>query len=73
MAGAVLQNNFMIPSLRMTITWTGIMGDSEPNLAALLDAAGGADRFYNFYRILMRGLEMWGLRTPGHSKLIRWI
>ncbi|KAJ5103774.1 beta-lactamase/transpeptidase-like protein [Penicillium argentinense] len=51
MAGALLQNNFMIPSLDMTVTWTGIIGDSEPNLSALLGAApGGIDsiRFFAF-------------------------
>jgi CubicO group peptidase (beta-lactamase class C family) len=69
MAGAVLQNNFMIPSLDMTVTWTGILGDSEPNLSALLDAAPGADRFYTFFRILMRGVKDVDVPDPGPFKV----
>ncbi|KFY22845.1 hypothetical protein V491_02698 [Pseudogymnoascus sp. VKM F-3775] len=56
MAGALQQNNFMIPSLGITVTWTGVFGDTEPNLAALLSTAPGADLYYNFFRILMRGV-----------------
>ena len=29
MVGALQQNNFMIPSLHMTVTWTGVLGDTR--------------------------------------------
>ncbi|KAL4889789.1 beta-lactamase/transpeptidase-like protein [Aspergillus ambiguus] len=55
MVGALQQNNFMIPSLNMTVTWTGLLGDTAPNLSVLLSAAPG-DLYYNFFRILMRAV-----------------
>jgi CubicO group peptidase (beta-lactamase class C family) len=58
MVGALQQNNFMIPSLHMTVTWTGLLGDTTPNLAGLISASGAAsDLYYNFFRILMSGVE----------------
>jgi CubicO group peptidase (beta-lactamase class C family) len=66
MVGALQQNNFMIPSLRMTVTWTGVLGDTPLNLAGLLSASAGAsDLYYNFFRILMRGVRDVPVPDPG--------
>ncbi len=66
MVGALQQNNFMIPSLHMTVTWTGVLGDTTPNLAGLLSASGaGSDLYYNFFRILMSGVEDQHIPDPG--------
>lgn len=66
MVGALQQNNFMIPSLNMTVTWTGAFGDTTPNLAGLLSASGAAsDLYYNFFRILMGGVEDRHIPDPG--------
>jgi CubicO group peptidase (beta-lactamase class C family) len=65
MVGALQQNNFMIPSLGITVTWSGVLGDTEPNLSAILSAAPGADLYYNFFRILMRGVEDVHIPDPG--------
>jgi CubicO group peptidase (beta-lactamase class C family) len=66
MVGALQQNNFMIPSLHMTITWTGVLGDTTPNLAGLLSASGAAsDLYYNFFRILMSAVEDVHVPDPG--------
>ncbi|TNC29664.1 serine hydrolase domain-containing protein [Amycolatopsis alkalitolerans] len=65
MVGALQQNNFMIPSLHMTVTWTGAFGDTAPNLAGLLSAAPGADLYYNFFRILLRGVRDVHVPDPG--------
>jgi CubicO group peptidase (beta-lactamase class C family) len=66
MVGALQQNNFMIPSLNMTVTWTGVLGDTTPNLAGLLSASGAAsDLYYNFFRILMGGVEDRHIPDPG--------
>jgi hypothetical protein len=64
MVGALQQNNFIIPSLGITITWTGVLGDTEPNLSVLLSATPG-DLYYNFFRILMRGVEDVQVPDPG--------
>ncbi|KFY43891.1 hypothetical protein V494_01767 [Pseudogymnoascus sp. VKM F-4513 (FW-928)] len=65
MVGAFQQNNFMIPSLGITVTWTGVLGDTNPNLAALLSTAPGGDLYYNFFRILMRGVTDVQVADPG--------
>jgi CubicO group peptidase (beta-lactamase class C family) len=56
MVGALQQNNFMIPSLNITVTWTGTFGDTAPDISALLSALP-ADLYYNFFRILMKGVQ----------------
>jgi CubicO group peptidase (beta-lactamase class C family) len=65
MVGALQQNNFMIPSLHMTVTWTGVLGDSAPNLAVLLSASPASNLYYNFFRILMRGVRDVHVPDPG--------
>lgn len=67
MVGALQQNNFIIPSLGITVTWTGVLGDTEPNLSVLLSATPG-DLYYNFFRILMRGVEDVQVPDPGPFK-----
>lgn len=56
MIGAFHQTNFMIPSLDMTVTWTGFLGDTELNLAALL-SAGPGDLYNNFFSLLMEAVK----------------
>lgn len=56
MVKALQQNNFMIPSLNMTVTWTGVFGDTAPNLSVLLSATPG-NLYYDFFRILMRAVS----------------
>ncbi|MCW2750738.1 MAG: hypothetical protein JWR83_1848, partial [Aeromicrobium sp.] len=66
MVGALQQNNFIIPSLHMTVTWTGVLGDTSVNLAGLLSASGtGSDLYYNFFRLLMRGVQDQQIADPG--------
>ncbi|HEX3794526.1 MAG TPA: serine hydrolase [Acidimicrobiales bacterium] len=66
MVGALQQNNFMIPSLHMTVTWTGAFGDTTPNLAGLLSASGAASNLYDtFFRILMSGVQDQHVPDPG--------
>jgi hypothetical protein len=66
MVGALQQNNFMIPSLHMTVTWTGILGDTTTNLPGILSASGaGSDLYYNFFRILMKGVRDQHIHDPG--------
>ncbi len=65
MVGALQQNNFIIPSLNMTITWTGVLGDKAPDPQAIASANPSADLYYNFFRILMRGVRDQNVPDPG--------
>ncbi|WP_326567051.1 serine hydrolase [Amycolatopsis rhabdoformis] len=66
MVGALQQNNFMIPSLGITVTWTGVLGDTAPNLAGLLSASpSGSNLYYDFFRILLRGVQDTPVPDPG--------
>ncbi len=66
MVGALQQNNFIIPSLHMTVTWTGAFGDTTLNLPGVLSASpGGSDLYDNFFRLLMRGVTDQHIRDPG--------
>jgi hypothetical protein len=58
----------MIPSLHMTVTWTGALGDTALNLAGLLSAAPASNLYYNFFRILMRGVKDVHVADPGPYK-----
>lgn len=69
MVGALQQNNFIIPSLDMTVTWTGALGDTSLNLAGILSASPAAsDLYYNFFRLLMRGVRDVKVPDPGPFK-----
>jgi CubicO group peptidase (beta-lactamase class C family) len=65
MVGAFQQNNFMIPSLHMLVTWTGMFGDESLDPQAILSADPGADLYYNEFRILMQGVEDKHIPDPG--------
>jgi len=65
MVGALQQNNFMGPSLHMTVTWTGVLGDTAPNLAVLLSASPASNLYYDFFRILMAGVQDVHVPDPG--------
>jgi CubicO group peptidase (beta-lactamase class C family) len=69
MVGALQQNNFIIPSLHLTVTWTGALGDTTTNLPGVLSASGGASDLYdNFFRLLMRGVTDRHIHDPGPYK-----
>lgn len=40
----------------MTITWSGFLGDTEPNLSALISSAP-ANLYDDFFSLLMRAVE----------------
>ncbi|WIX81042.1 serine hydrolase [Amycolatopsis carbonis] len=70
MVGALQQNNFMIPSLGITVTWTGALGDTSLNLAGLLSASpSGSNLYYNFFRILLRGVQDTPVPDPGPFRM----
>lgn len=65
MVGLGHQNNFVIPSLNLVVTWIGFMGDSGPSIGAYLSAApGSSDLYYKFFEILLKGVRDQELPTP---------
>lgn len=65
MVGALQQNNFMIPSLGIVVTWTGAFGDRSLEPLALVSAKPAGDLYYTFFRILMRGVQDNHIPDPG--------
>ncbi|MBW0102544.1 hypothetical protein [Pseudonocardia sp. KRD291] len=49
----------------MTVTWTGLLGDKAPDPQAIASASPSADLYYNFFRILMRGVRDQNVPDPG--------
>ncbi|GAB3689962.1 serine hydrolase domain-containing protein [Saccharopolyspora tripterygii] len=64
MVGAFHQNNFVIPSLGIVVTWTGLLGDTAPNAAGIASSLP-ADLYHNFFRILLRGIRDQHVPDPG--------
>ncbi|HWB67445.1 MAG TPA: serine hydrolase [Mycobacteriales bacterium] len=64
MNGTAGQLNMMIPSLHMTVTTTGLFGDTYPDPSILLGATPG-DMQYDFFRTLMSGVEDVTVPDPG--------
>lgn len=64
MVGAFHQNNFVIPSLDIVVTWTGLLGDTAPNAAGIASSLP-ADLYHNFFRILLRGVRDQHVPDPG--------
>ncbi|MCO5613622.1 hypothetical protein L7F22_067900 [Adiantum nelumboides] len=56
MVGALQQNNFIIPSLNMTVTWTGVFGDYTSDPPQFLSASPGP-LYWDFFEILMRAVK----------------
>jgi CubicO group peptidase (beta-lactamase class C family) len=66
MVGALQQNNFVIPSLDMTVTWTGAFGDTTPHPGGALSGnLAASDLYHNFFRILMKGVRDAHVPDPG--------
>ena len=65
MVGFLHQNNFIIPSLGMVVSWTGVLGDTYPNISNLLSAVAASDLYHNFFRILMSGVKDVRVPDPG--------
>lgn len=57
MIGFLQQNDFVIPSLHVEISWTGVFGDVSPDLQTLLGANGDSELYHDFFRILARAFE----------------
>lgn len=59
MNGAMAQNNFMIPSLDITVTWTGVQ------LPGVSGSSARSDLYHEFFRALLGGVQDVDLPDPG--------
>lgn len=64
MVGFLQQNNFIIPSLGLQVTWTGILGDVSPDPGTVLSASLASELYSNFFNALSAALPQEGLMVP---------
>ncbi|SNT26172.1 hypothetical protein [Rhodococcoides kyotonense] len=56
MVGFLQQNNFIIPSLGIQVTWNGVLGDVSPDLSTVLSASTNSELYTNFFNALAEAL-----------------
>ncbi|MBO2449719.1 serine hydrolase [Actinomadura barringtoniae] len=65
MVGFLQQNNFLIPSLGIQVTWTGVLGDASLDPQTLISASPSSELYYNFMRLLGRAITTPHVPDPG--------
>jgi CubicO group peptidase (beta-lactamase class C family) len=56
MVGFLQQNNFIIPSLGVQVTWNGVLGDASPDLSTVLSASTNSELYTTFFNALADAL-----------------
>ncbi|KQU45067.1 hydrolase [Rhodococcus sp. Leaf278] len=56
MVGFLQQNNFIVPSLDLQVTWTGVFGDVSPDFATLISASTNSELYHEFFGQLIQAL-----------------
>lgn len=64
MVGFLQQNNFIVPSLGLLVTWTGVLGDVSPDPATLISANINSELYHSFLRILASAVTDVDLPDP---------
>lgn len=65
MVGFMQQNNFIIPSLGLMVTWTGVLGDVSPDPGTVISANVNSELYHSFLRILAGAVTDTDLPDPG--------
>lgn len=65
MVGFLQQNNFIVPSLGLLVSWTGVLGDVSPDPATVLSAGVNSELYHDFFRILIAAFTSPRLPDPG--------
>lgn len=65
MVGFLQQNNFIVPSLGLLVSWTGFLGDVSPDPATLLSANPNSELYHSFFRKLVAAFRSPRLPDPG--------
>ncbi len=63
--GAFQQNNFILPSQHMVVTWTGVAGDLTLDPQGAMSANPGSTLYHDFFRKLLRGVTDQNLPDKG--------
>ena len=63
--GALQQNNFLIPSLGMQVTWNGFLGDVSPDPSTVLSANSNSELYREFLRKMLAAYEAPSVPDPG--------
>ena len=63
--GALQQNNFLIPSLGLQVTWNGFLGDVSPDPSTVLSANPNSELYKTFFRKLVAAYESPRVPDPG--------
>ncbi|GAB3697955.1 serine hydrolase domain-containing protein [Saccharopolyspora tripterygii] len=65
MIGFLQQNNFVVPSLNLVVTWTGALGDVSADPQTLLSASPNSELYHEFLRLLSQAFVQPRLPDPG--------
>lgn len=65
MVGFLQQNNFIVPSLGLLVSWTGILGDVSPDPGTLLSASLNSELYREFFRKLVAAFRTPRIPDPG--------
>lgn len=65
MVGFLQQNNFIVPSLGLMVSWTGLLGDVSPDPATLLSASANSELYHTFFRKLVAAFRSPRIADPG--------
>ncbi|NKQ56937.1 serine hydrolase [Amycolatopsis sp. K13G38] len=65
MVGFLQQNNFLIPSLGLQVTWTGVLGDVSPDPQTLISASPNSELYHDFLRLLAQAVTSPRVPDPG--------
>ncbi|RSN55157.1 hydrolase [Amycolatopsis sp. WAC 04182] len=63
--GFLHQSNFVVPSLGLVVTWTGVLGDHSLDPATLQSISPNSELHHGFFRLLGRAFTDLGLPDPG--------
>ncbi|MFD2471947.1 serine hydrolase domain-containing protein [Amycolatopsis silviterrae] len=65
MVGFLQQNNFVVPSLNLVVTWTGVLGDVSLDPQTLISASPDSELYHEFLRLLGQSFVRPRLPDPG--------
>ncbi len=65
MVGFLQQNNFIVPSLGLLVSWSGFLGDVSPDPATVLSANPSSELYHNFFRRLVGAFRVPRMPDPG--------
>lgn len=65
MVGFLQQNNFIVPSLGLMVSWNGFLGDVSPDPATDLSASPISELYHTFFRKLVAAFRSPRLPDPG--------